>query len=221
MTRLAGRGAVCILQNRARFVVTNADFQFPAKNGKKLPGNGSIVAALSTSVRRPPDLVVAKPSPFILERILAATDAPPHRVLMVGDMWSDVKFGHSVGAHSALVLSGVATLDDVAAWVQPGVLPAEPAEVVPDHILDHVGGIFDGELRHPHPKGPWNPHRECGISEPYLWTDHACGCHAGYVGKLMARGLLPGLSVFLNWSFVAGLATCGLPAMFYVLSRRR
>lgn len=57
---------------------------------------------------------VAKPSPYALKAIMA--DAGASRVLMVGDMWSDVEFAHNAGADAALVLSGVATYDDAASW---------------------------------------------------------------------------------------------------------
>eukprot|EP00629_Pelagomonadales_sp_RCC1024_P007088 CAMPEP_0119290242 /NCGR_PEP_ID=MMETSP1329-20130426/40412_1 /TAXON_ID=114041 /ORGANISM="Genus nov. species nov., Strain RCC1024" /LENGTH=254 /DNA_ID=CAMNT_0007291057 /DNA_START=219 /DNA_END=980 /DNA_ORIENTATION=- len=95
----------CLLENPGcRLVVTNRDFQFPARDGVKLPGNGSFVAALCAAIRREPDIVVAKPAPFALAAIAAEAGAAPRRVLMVGDMWSDVAFAHGFGADAALVL---------------------------------------------------------------------------------------------------------------------
>lgn len=78
----------------------------------------AIVAAVATAVRREPDVVAGKPSPFILHAILAelgrsgsgSSDGPgdgptsggrtghiARRTLVVGDMWSDVEFGHAAG----------------------------------------------------------------------------------------------------------------------------
>ena len=124
----------CLLENEGcRLVVTNRDFQFPMK-GKRLPGTGALVAAVCTGANREPDVVAAKPSPFMLEAILRAAGAPAHRCLMIGDMWSDIAFGHRAGARAALVLSGVATAADAKAWT---------GECRPDAVLTDVRGLLD------------------------------------------------------------------------------
>ena len=43
--------------------------EFPARDGVKLPGNGSFVAAVCAATKREPDVVVAKPAPFALAAI--------------------------------------------------------------------------------------------------------------------------------------------------------
>mmetsp|Transcript_51916 Transcript_51916/g.86104 ORF Transcript_51916/g.86104 Transcript_51916/m.86104 type:complete len:107 (+) Transcript_51916:293-613(+) len=56
---------------------------------------------------------------------------------MVGDMWSDVAFGHRAGTQAALVLSGVATIGEARQW------RAESTECSPDIVLHDVRGLVD------------------------------------------------------------------------------
>jgi hypothetical protein len=124
----------CLLENEGcQLIVTNRDFQFPMK-GKRLPGTGALVAAICTGARREPDVVAAKPSPFMLQSIISAAGVAPHRTLMIGDMWSDIAFGHRAGGRSALVLSGVGTLADAESW---------SGENRPDAVLADVRGLLD------------------------------------------------------------------------------
>jgi phosphoglycolate/pyridoxal phosphate phosphatase family enzyme len=116
-----------------RLVVTNRDYQFPA-GPVRLPGTGALVSAVCTGARREPDVVTAKPSPYMLHAIMAAAHTPAERVLMVGDLWSDIAFGHRAGTRSALVLSGVTTA--AAAKELRG-------ESVPDCVLTDVVGLTD------------------------------------------------------------------------------
>ena len=124
----------CLLENEGcKFIVTNQDYQFPIA-GKKLPGNGAFVSAISVGARREPDVVTAKPSPYVLQAVMAAAGTTADRTLMVGDMWSDIAFGHRAGADACLVLSGVAGLHEASAW---------RGECRPDHILRDVRGLVD------------------------------------------------------------------------------
>ena len=120
----------CLLENGAQLVVTNRDFQFPAQRGLKMPGNGAFVCAVCASARREPDVVVAKPDPYVMRKIIEdAGGCSPSRVLMVGDMWSDINFAHGAGADAALVLSGVATSADADAWT---------GDMRPDYVIDDL-----------------------------------------------------------------------------------
>jgi HAD superfamily hydrolase (TIGR01450 family) len=97
--------ATTALHRGARFVATNVDPTYPDVD-RRLPGNGALVAALSTAAGRPPDIVCGKPSPP-----MAATVR--RRVgefgIMIGDRPStDGDFAAALGWPFALVLSGVA-----------------------------------------------------------------------------------------------------------------
>lgn len=123
-----------LLENAGcKFIVTNRDFQFPAGD-VRLPGTGAIVSAIETGARRPPDVITAKPSPLMLQSIMAEARTPPDRVLMVGDLWSDVAFGHRAGTRAALVLSGVTSAADAAKLT---------GESSPDAVFTDVRGTID------------------------------------------------------------------------------
>lgn len=127
----------CLLENPGcELVATNRDYQFPIQ-GKRLPGAGALVAAVCAGAGREPDAVAAKPSPLMLNAIMAEAGVAPSRTLMVGDMWSDVAFGHRAGARAALVLSGVARAEDVLGW---------SAEAQPDAVLADARGLVDAAL---------------------------------------------------------------------------
>ena len=100
------------LRRGARWVATNTDATLPSPRGP-LPGNGSLVAALSTALGgRRPDIVVGKPSPTLFE--VAARRHAARRVLVVGDrLDTDIEGAHHAGADSLLVLTGVTRPRDV------------------------------------------------------------------------------------------------------------
>ena len=78
--------------------------------------------------------MTAKPSPYILHAVMAAEGVTADRTLMVGDMWSDIAFGHRAGADACLVLSGVAGLPEASKW---------RGECQPDHTLHDVRGLLE------------------------------------------------------------------------------
>lgn len=109
----------------ARWVATNTDATMPSPRGP-LPGNGSLVAALSTAlggVR--PQTVVGKPKPVLLTTAARARGA--RRVLVVGDrLDTDVEGARRAGMESLLVFTGVAT-------------PADLVHAPPHQRPTHVG----------------------------------------------------------------------------------
>ncbi len=108
----------------ARWVATNLDATLPSPRGP-LPGNGSLVAALSTSLAgRMPDTVVGKPEPALFR--LAAGHRHAARALVVGDrLDTDIEGAVRAGMDSLLVLTGVAT---------PADLLAAPPHCRPTHV---------------------------------------------------------------------------------------
>jgi HAD superfamily hydrolase (TIGR01450 family) len=90
----------------ARWVATNTDVTLPSLRGP-LPGNGSLVAAVSAALGgRKPDTVVGKPQPALFE--LAARHAGARRVLVVGDrLDTDIDGARRAGMDALLVLTGV------------------------------------------------------------------------------------------------------------------
>jgi hypothetical protein len=97
-----------------------------------LPGNGALVAAVTTALGRGPDETVGKPAPTLFER--AAQRSGAARPLVVGDrLDTDVEGAVRAGMASLLVLTGVATAEDV--------LTAPPHQR-PTHLATDLSGLF-------------------------------------------------------------------------------
>jgi 4-nitrophenyl phosphatase len=114
-----------LVRRGALFVGTNPDRTFPTPEGL-IPGAGSILAALEAATDVTP-LIAGKPAPSMFRLALDRLGAKPEEVLCIGDrLETDIAGGQSVGCKTALVLSGVTTLEAAKAW-----RPA-PDVIVPD-----------------------------------------------------------------------------------------
>jgi len=105
------------------FFGTNPDPTFPTPDGL-VPGAGAVLAAVAAASRREPT-IIGKPSPLIFETAAARMHLAADSVLVVGDrLETDIAGGQAFGARTALVLSGVCTLEDAEAWSPPPTLVA-------------------------------------------------------------------------------------------------
>jgi 4-nitrophenyl phosphatase len=97
------------------FYGTNGDRTFPTPAGL-VPGAGSILAALEAATDVKP-VVIGKPSAFMLEISAERMMLTKDEILVVGDrLETDIAGGQFMGTHTALVLSGVTTLDQANTW---------------------------------------------------------------------------------------------------------
>jgi 4-nitrophenyl phosphatase len=132
------RIAVGAIRAGARFIACNRDPLYPTPTGK-IPGAGSIVAAVATSAGVEPE-VAGKPHPpaaAAVARLLGVAPGEPvlaARTLMVGDMVStDGRFAELLGCRFALVRSGntpPGAAVDIAAALDAPDLGAVAAEVL-------------------------------------------------------------------------------------------
>jgi len=96
----------------ARLVATNEDGTYPVPGGFH-PGAGAMVGALR-GMGFTPDAIIGKPSRIAYEMALHTLDLPPERVVMIGDrLETDILGGRHAGLDTALVLSGVASSEDL------------------------------------------------------------------------------------------------------------
>jgi 4-nitrophenyl phosphatase len=110
--------ATISLRRGARFVATNADMTFPTERGIT-HGNGAILEALSAASGARPT-VVGKPEPLLYEMALASLGRSRDETAVIGDrLETDVLGAQRAGMPSILVLSGVASSDDVAHAAHP------------------------------------------------------------------------------------------------------
>jgi glycerol-1-phosphatase len=136
----------------ALWIVTNADLTLPSPRGR-LPGNGSLVAAVRAATGRAPDDIVGKPHPRLHRESVRRSGAT--RPLVVGDrLDTDVEGAVHGGTDSLLVLTGV---------TRPAELLAAPPRRRPTYVAARLDGLLA-----PHPGvrigaearcGPWTARR--------------------------------------------------------------
>jgi 4-nitrophenyl phosphatase len=119
-----------LIRAGAQFIGTNPDLTFPSPQGLT-PGAGSVLAFIEAGAGVKP-LITGKPEPFMFELALQRMQLAPDDVLTVGDrLDTDILGGQRASCRTAVVLTGVATLEDVKAW--------EPA---PDLILPNLADLL-------------------------------------------------------------------------------
>ena len=107
------RQATLLIRSGADFIGTNPDRTFPTPEGE-VPGAGSILAALSAATDRLP-VVIGKPNRTMFEAALALLGTAADRTLMIGDrLETDILGARNAGLKTALVLTGIATREQVA-----------------------------------------------------------------------------------------------------------
>ena len=95
-----------ISNEKARFVATNLD-PYIIVNGKRVPENGALAAAIQIATGIPP-IVYGKPDPFGIEMILKKYNLRREETLIVGDtLATDIQCGKNAGIKTALILTGV------------------------------------------------------------------------------------------------------------------
>jgi arabinose operon protein AraL len=118
------------LRRGARFLATNADASYPVEGGE-LPHSGAIIGALEGCTGRRVEVVVGKPSAWTAEMALEQLGLPASACLVVGDrLETDIAMGRQAGIPTALVLTGVTRVEDLAQGV-----------VVPDFVLHSLADL--------------------------------------------------------------------------------
>jgi HAD superfamily hydrolase (TIGR01450 family) len=126
---MLAEGAVAINRG-AYWVATNLDATLPSARGP-LPGNGSLVAALTTATGQRP-VATGKPDPTMHRETVERSQA--NHPLVVGDrLDTDIEGAVAVGCDSLLVLSGVTT---------PRLLLSAPDGRRPNFVAENVAGLL-------------------------------------------------------------------------------
>jgi NagD protein len=98
------------------FLASHPDRVCPTDLPTVLVDCGAICAALQEATGRSPDAVLGKPDPRMLRGLLHRHGLEPKSMAMVGDrIYTDIEMAQRTGVLGVLVLSGEATMDDVAA----------------------------------------------------------------------------------------------------------
>jgi len=125
-----------IERDDAVLVAPNNDASFVTAGGTT-PGVGAFVAALYASCGADP-VIVGKPAPHLFQHILDIEGAEVDDLFVIGDsLYSDIGGAKSIGARSALVLTGISSRAEATAL---------PADRQPDYVLDRLTDIPFAEL---------------------------------------------------------------------------
>ena len=112
------------------YIATHPDINCPTESGF-MPDIGAIMALVSTSTGREPDLIIGKPHPPIIQAILDKTGLPACQLAMVGDrLYTDIALGKA-GISTILVLSGETRRKDI-----------PDAPVQPDFIFENLAEFY-------------------------------------------------------------------------------
>jgi 4-nitrophenyl phosphatase len=112
------------------FVGTDPDMVIPAAAGD-IPGSGAVIHAIAGVAGRDPDIVLGKPSLPARDLVVSRLGLAPEECLVVGDrLDTDIAFGARAGMTTALVRTGIADDDDLAA-----------SDVRPDYVLDSLADL--------------------------------------------------------------------------------
>ena len=118
--------ATLLIRNGADFIAPNPDPSYPTPEGV-VPGGGAIVAAITASSNRQP-VIIGKPESWMFKICLERMQLGVEETASLGDrLETDILGGQRIGLQTILVLSGVSSLDEVAAspfqptWVFSGI----------------------------------------------------------------------------------------------------
>ena len=114
------------------YIATHPDYNCPTETGF-IPDMGAIMAFIEASTGRKADVILGKPHKGIVEEALRRTGYALDEMAMVGDrLYTDVATGVNHGMTGILVLSGEATMDDVAVSdVKPDLIFGRLSDMIP------------------------------------------------------------------------------------------
>ena len=97
------------------FVGTNPDKTFPYAGGIA-PGAGSIISPIESASGTAP-VMIGKPEKHLYQLALDRSGSLPEETLMIGDrLETDILGAQRLGIRTGLVLTGIASRDDVQKW---------------------------------------------------------------------------------------------------------
>jgi 4-nitrophenyl phosphatase len=108
--------ATYLVRKGIPFYATNPDKTFPTPRGE-IPGAGAWYSVVVTATGVEP-IVAGKPYPFLMDLSLEKLGTKKEETLVVGDrLETDIAGGQAVGCPTAVVLSGVSTLEQAKGWI--------------------------------------------------------------------------------------------------------
>jgi 4-nitrophenyl phosphatase len=105
--------AVQNILSGAKFILANSDPTYPTEKGVS-PGSGAIAASIIYAIGKQPDVIIGKPSTYLIDELLREHKLKPKDAVFIGDRLEiDIAMANKAGMKSILVLSGIAKRKDV------------------------------------------------------------------------------------------------------------
>lgn len=121
--------AAQLIRGGAQFIGTNPDRTYPSPAGLT-PGSGAVLAFIEAASDQKPE-VMGKPEPYLFDLALHRMGLASKQVLAVGDrLDTDILGAQRAGCATAVVLTGVSSLEEVKNWhPAPNLILADVAEL--------------------------------------------------------------------------------------------
>jgi 4-nitrophenyl phosphatase len=127
--------AVQFIAQGAAFINTNPDHLLPSEGGLQ-PGAGAIAAAIEAASQVKP-IVIGKPSSIIMHYAIQRLNLAPSEIWVIGDnIRTDIGGGKLAGCRTALVLTGLATSENVQEQIQA-------SGIHPDLVCAHLMALAE------------------------------------------------------------------------------
>ncbi len=115
------------------YVATHPDVRCPIEDGEFIPDTGAMLELIKTATGNEPQLNFCQPYQYMGDVVLEKSGFTKDEIAMVGDrLATDIAFGLNNDILSIMVLTGEATLEDVA-----------NGSIKPDIILPHAKEILN------------------------------------------------------------------------------
>lgn len=104
MTYVELTGALQVALQAKCIIACNRERVFPGENARLMPGCGAMTAPIEWCANRTCDIIIGKPSTYMVETISMLNKVENNRILVVGDTYeSDVLMAKKAGCQSVLI----------------------------------------------------------------------------------------------------------------------
>ena len=129
------RGACYYVSRGYPYIASNCDLKCPVLDNKFIPDCGAIAQMIELATGRVP-LFLGKPERTIVDAVSSMWNVPVNCIACVGDrLYTDIAVGIRAGATSICVLTGEATLDEIA-----------DSPFKPDYCFNSIRDLYEALL---------------------------------------------------------------------------
>ena len=129
------RGASYYVSRGYPYIGTNCDLKCPVLDNKFIPDCGAIARMIELATDRLP-LFLGKPERTMVDAVSKEWNVPVEKIACVGDrLYTDIAVGINAGAASICVLTGEATMEEIA-----------DSQFKPDYVFDSVKELYQALL---------------------------------------------------------------------------